>query len=447
MTDRPRQESAGSAAKATQGAEAHPREKRRLTGAEAGVWTERMLSALGNGVKGGKWFSLMDKVFAPKTLALAWKKVRANRGAAGVDGQSIERFAAKAELYLAELATALRTGTYRPEAVKRVEIPKGDGKTRPLGIPTVKDRIVQQAVRLVIEPIFEAEFAEGSYGFRPGRGCHNALGEVDRLLKAGDTYVVDADLKSYFDTIPHARLMARVEERISDGRVLDLIRGWLNADILQGLERWTPTGGTPQGAVLSPLLANIYLHPLDVALAERGFHMVRYADDFVILTRTRAEAEEALALVETWVTENGLTLHPTKTHVGDCRQPGQGFEFLGYRFEAGQRFVRKKSLDRLKETIRGKTQRTRGQSLGFVVADLNRTLRGWFGYFKHAHPRTFRMLDQMIRRRLRAVLRKQEKRPALGLCRDDHRRWPTTFFADQGLFALHTAWASARQSR
>ena len=175
--------------------------------------------------------------------------------------------------------------------------------------------------------------------------------------------------------------------------------------------------------------------------------MVRYADDFVILTRTRAEAEDALALVETWVTENGLTLHPTKTHVGDCRQLGQGFEFLGYRFEAGRRFVRKKSLDRLKETIRGKTQRTRGQSLGFVVADLNRTLRGWFGYFKHAHPRTFRMLDQMIRRRLRAVLRKQEKRPALGLCRDDHRRWPTAFFADQGLFALHTAWASARQSR
>ena len=447
MTDRPRQESAGSAAKATQGAEAHPREKRRLTGAEAGVWTERMLSALGNGVKGGKWFSLMDKVFAPKTLALAWEKVRANRGAAGVDGQSIERFAAKAEPYLAELATALRTGTYRPEAVKRVEIPKGDGKTRPLGIPTVKDRIVQQAVRLVIEPIFEATFAEGSYGFRPRRGCHDALREVDRLIKAGYAFVVDADLKSYFDTIPHARLMARIEARISDGRVLDLIRGWLNADILTGLERWTPTGGTPQGAVLSPLLANIYLHPLDVALAERGFHMVRDADDFVILTRTRAEAEDALALVETWVTENGLTLHPTKTHVGDCRQPGQGFEFLGYRFEAGRRFVRKKSLDRLKETIRGKTQRTRGQSLGFVVADLNRTLRGWFGYFKHAHPRTFRMLDQMIRRRLRAVLRKQEKRPALGLCRDDHRRWPTAFFADQGLFALHTAWASARQSR
>jgi RNA-directed DNA polymerase len=447
VTDRPRQESAGSAAKATQGAEAHPRETRRRKGAEAGVWTERMLSALGNGVKGGKWFSLMDKVFAPKTLALAWAKVRANRGAAGVDGLSIERFAARAELYLSELSAALKAGTYRPEAVKRVEIPKGDGTTRPLGIPTVKDRIVQQAVRLAIEPVFEARFAEGSYGFRPGRGCHDALRAVDRLLKAGYTFVVDADLKSYFDTIPHERLMARVEERISDGRVLDLIRGWLKADILKGLERWTPTGGTPQGAVLSPLLANIYLHPLDAALAERGFHMVRYADDFVILTRTRAEAEEALALVQQWVAENGLTLHPTKTHVGDCRQPGQGFEFLGYRFEAGRRFVRKKSLDRLKETIRKKTQRTRGQSLRFVIADLNRTLQGWFGYFKHAHPHTFRTLDKMIRRRLRALLRKQEKRPALGLCRDDHLRWPTAFFADQGLFALHRAWAIARQSR
>jgi RNA-directed DNA polymerase len=414
--------------------------------AEAGVWTERMLSALANGVKGGKWFSLMDKVFAPKTLAIAWTKVRANKGAAGVDGQSIERFAAKAELYLSELSEALRAGTYHPQAVKRVEIPKGDGKTRPLGIPTVKDRIVQQAVRLVIEPIFEARFAEGSYGFRPGRGCHDALREVDRLLKAGYTFVVDADLKSYFDSIPHERLMARVEELISDGRVLDLIRGWLKADILRGLERWTPTGGTPQGAVISPLLANIYLHPLDEHMAA-SYRMVRFADDFVVLCQSRGEADTALAEVQAWVHENGLVLHPTKTHVGDCRQPGQGFEFLGYRFEAGRRFVRQKSLDRLKDSIRSKTKRTRGQSLGFVIADLNRTLRGWFGYFKHAHPRTFRVLDQMIRRRLRAVLRKQEKRPSFGLCRDDHRRWPTAFFADQGLFALHTAWASARQSR
>jgi len=177
------------------------------------------------------------------TLAAAWTKVRANKGAAGVDGQSIERFAARADDYLAELSTALWEGSYQPQAVKRVDIPKGNGKTRPLGIPTVKDRIVQQAVRLAIEPIFETGFRYGSYGFRPGRGCHDALREVDRLIKDGYAYVADADLVGYFDSIPHDRLMARVEAKVSDGRVLDLIRGWLKADILKGLERWTPTRG------------------------------------------------------------------------------------------------------------------------------------------------------------------------------------------------------------
>ena len=438
-----RQQNVGSAEEATQGGEA----QRDFTWVEASIWTERMLSALGNGVKGGKWFSLMDKVFAPKTLAAAWTKVRANKGAAGVDGQSIERFAAKAEDYLAELSAALRAGSYRPQAVKRVDIPKGEGKTRPLGIPTVKDRIVQQAVRLVIEPIFETRFRDGSYGFRPGRGCHDALREVDRLIKDGYVHVVDADLASYFDSIPHERLMARVEEKVSDGRVLDLIRGWLKADILKGLERWTPTRGSPQGAVISPLLANIYLDPLDAAMAERGRRMVRYADDFVILCRTREEADAALAEVGAWVNENGLALHPEKTHVGDCRQPGQGFEFLGYRFEAGQRHVHQKSLNKFKDSIREKTRRTRGDSLACAVKDLNPLLRGWFGYFKHAHHTTFGKLDGFVRRRLRAVLRKQEKRPGRGICRADHQRWPNAFFAEAGLFALHTAWLSARQSR
>src|SRR6202046_5262706 len=290
------QQNAGSADVAMQGGEA----ARDFSWAEATVWTKRMLSALVNGVKGGKWYALMDKVFAPDTLAAAWTKVRSNKGAAGVDGQSIERFEARAGLYLAELSAALREGSYYPQAVKRVEIAKGDGRTRPLGIPTVKDRIVQQAVRLVIEPIFESGFCDGSYGFRPERGCHDALREVDRWLKAGYTHVVDADLRSYFDTIPHDRLMARVEERISDGRVLDLIHGWTKADILKGLERWTPTVGSPQGAVISPLLANIYLTPLDRLMAEHGYPMVRYADDFVILTRSHAEAEAALALVGAW---------------------------------------------------------------------------------------------------------------------------------------------------
>jgi RNA-directed DNA polymerase len=407
-----------------------------------------MLSALVNGVKGGKWYALIDKVFSPETLAAAWKRVQANDGAAGVDGQSIERFTAKSDEYLMELSAALREGSYRPQAVKRVEIPKGDGKTRPLGIPTVKDRIVQQAVRLVIEPIFEAGFRNESYGFRPGRGCKDALREVDGLIKDGHAFVVDADLAGYFDSIPHDRLMARIEAKVSDGRVLDLIRGWLTADILKGLETWTPARGSPQGAVISPLLANIYLDPLDAFIAGRGYRMVRYADDFVILCRTREAAQAALADVRAWVSENGLALHPEKTHVGDCRQPGEGFEFLGYRFEAGKRYVRKKSLDKLKDSIRAKTRRTRGDSLARIVADLNRTLRGWFEYFKHAHHNTFKALDAFTRRRLRALLRRQEKRTSrMGKSLADHKRWPIAFFAKNGLFALHTAHLSARQSR
>jgi RNA-directed DNA polymerase len=442
------QQSTGTAEKAMPGAEAVPM----IAGAEAEVWTERMLSALVNGVKGDtgrKWYSLMDKVFAPKTLQLAWAKVRANKGVAGVDGQSIERFAAQAELYLAELSAALREGKYLPQAVKRVDIPKGDGRTRPLGIPTVKDRIVQQAVRLVIEPIFEHGFSEGSFGFRPGRGCHDALREVDGLIKDGYTFVVDADLQAYFDTIPHDRLVARVMDKVSDGRILDLIRGWLKADILKGTDRWTPVQGSPQGAVISPLLANIYLDPLDKLMAALGFRMVRYADDFVILCRTREDADAALAEVRAWVSANGLTLHPEKTHVGDCWMPGQGFEFLGYRFEAGQRHVRKKSLDKLKDAIRSKTKRTRGDSLACIVGDLNRSLRGWFSYFKHASPSTyvFGNLDALIRRRLRSLLMKQNKQSHFGISPALSRRWPNASFANAGLFALNTAWHTARQSR
>jgi len=213
------------------------------------------------------------------------------------------------------------------------------------------------------------------------------------------------------------------------------------------MERWTPLAGTPQGAVISPLLANIYLDPLDALMAEHGYRMVRYADDFVVLCASREEAEAALALIRAWMAANGLRLHPDKTHLGDCRQPGQGFDFLGYRFEAGHRFVRKKSLSRLKDSIRAKTKRTRGQSLARIVDDLNPVLRGWFGYFKHAHPSTFVRVDKFVRRRLRAILRKQERRPGFGRCLADHQRWPNAFFAQAGLFALHTARLAARHSR
>lgn len=414
---------------------------------EATVWTERMLAALGNGVQGGKWFSLMDKVYRANTLRAAWQQVRANAGAAGVDRQTVEKFEEHADRYLGELHEALRAGTYRAQPVRRTWIPKGPGQFRPLGIPVVKDRVVQAAVKLVIEPIFEVSFVDGSYGFRPGRGAKDALREVDGLIKAGYTHVVDADLKSYFDTIPHTRLRARLRERISDGAVLGLLDQWLEQDVMDGLERWTPTAGTPQGAVISPLLANCYLHELDVLMAASGYRMVRYADDFVVLCQSPEQAAAALERIAAWVEENGLTLHPDKTRVVDVWAGSRGFEFLGYRFAKWRRMVRKKSLDSLRERIRETTPRRAGTGLQGVIERLNPMLRGWFEYFKHAAPDVFGRLDKFIRRRLRTMLRYQEKRPGRGLTPEDHRRWNNAFFATQGLFTLATARAEASRSR
>jgi RNA-directed DNA polymerase len=414
--------------------------------APASIWTDAMLAALAIGVKGGRWHSLIDKVSRLETLGLGWAQVERNAGAAGVDRMSVKRFAQVRDCYLAELAGALRDGSYRPQPVRRVYIPKGKGQ-RPLGIPAVKDRVVQAALKLVIEPIFEHEFEPRSFGFRQGLGCKDALREVDRHLKAGYFWVVDADLQSYFDTIPHASLLAKVGKRIADGRVLELVQRFLKQDIMEDMKRWTPISGSPQGAVVSPLFANIYLHELDVEMREAGLVMVRYADDAVVLCRSREEAQSALARMRAWVSANGLTLHPDKTHVGDCRVKGQGFEFLGYRFEAGQRWVRKKSLMSLRDAIRAKTKRNGGQSLACVVASLNPTLTGWYHYFQHAHRFTFSSIDGFVRRRLRAVLRRQQHRPGQGRCLRDHTQWPNAFFAALGLFTMSKAHQSARQSR
>jgi len=405
-----------------------------------------MLAALQTGVKGGKWHSLIDKVSRRETLELGWTQVERNAGAAGVDRMSVERFAQARECYLGELASALRDGSYLAQPVRRVYIPKGKGQ-RPLGIPAVKDRVVQAALKLVIEPIFEHEFEPRSYGFRQGLGCKDALREVDRHLKAGHCWVVDADLQSYFDTIPHASLLAKVGKRIADGRVLGLVEQFLKQDIMEDMKRWTPTSGSPQGAVISPLLANIYLHELDVEMREAGLVMVRYADDTVVLCRSREEAEAALARMRAWVDANGLSLHPDKTHLGDCRVVGQGFEFLGYRFEAGQRWVRKKSLMLLRDKIRTKTKQTVGSSIACVIESLNPTLQGWYGYFQHAHRDTFAALDGFVRRRLRALLRCQQHRPGHGRCLRDHQQWPNSFFADLGLFTMCEAHRLACQSR
>jgi RNA-directed DNA polymerase len=412
----------------------------------APIWTEAMLAALQTGVKGGKWHSLIDKVSRLETLKMGWAQVERNAGAAGVDRMSVERFAQAQDVYLAELAKALRDGSYSPQAVRRVYIPKGKGR-RPLGIPAVKDRVVQAALKMVIEPIFEHEFEPRSFGFRQGLGCKDALREVDRYLKAGHFWVVDADLQSYFDTIPHRALLAKLGNRIADGRVLGLVEQFLKQDIMEDMKRWTPVAGSPQGAVISPLLANIYLHELDVEMREAGLVMVRYADDSVVLCRSREEAQFALTLMRAWVTANGLTLHPDKTHLGDCRVDGQGFEFLGYRFEAGKRLVRKKSLMSLKDKIRAKTKRNEGNSIDYVIASLNPTLKGWYAYFQHAHRYTFSTIDGFVRRRLRAMLRRQKHRPGQGRCLNDHKQWPNAFFADLGLFTMSNAHKLARQSR
>jgi RNA-directed DNA polymerase len=412
---------------------------------EPGVWTERMLMALEAGVRGSKWHSLIDKVYAIGNLLRSFQRVAANRGAAGVDHQTIEMFEQRLEENVGKLSASLKDGGYRPQAVRRTWIEKlGSKDKRPLGIPTVRDRVVQTAVRQVLEPIFERDFAEHSYGFRPGRGCKEALRRVDRLLKAGYHWVVDADLKSYFDTIPRGQLMERVEEKIADGRVLALVEAFLQQGIMEGMKTWTPMGGTPQGAVISPLLSNIYLDPLDHGMAEQGFEMIRYADDFVILCRSEAEAKEALERVKEWTEQAGLTVHPTKTRIVDATQAG-GFDFLGYTFAQGQKRPRQKSLKKFKDTIRAKTRRNHGESLRRVIEDLNRTLRGWFGYFQHSHKDTFPTLDSWIRMRLRSILRRRRKQRGRGRGRD-HQRWPNAYFAKHGLFSLAAAHVLVCQS-
>jgi RNA-directed DNA polymerase len=410
---------------------------------EPTVWTERMLTALDEGVKGGVWYSLMDKVHPERTLHAAYSRVAANAGAAGVDHVTVTMFGDRLDVNLKDLSDALRTGTYRPQAIRRHYIPKpGSQERRPLGIPTVRDRVVQTALRQVLEPIFERDFAAHSYGFRPGKGCKDALRRVDELLKAGYTQVVDADLKSYFDTIPHDRLLALVARKVSDGKVLSLIEAFLHQGVLDGLVEWTPEQGTPQGAVISPLLSNIYLDPLDHLMAGSDFAMVRYADDFVILCRSAEDATRALATVQQWTASAGLTLHPTKTRVIDAR--AESFDFLGYRFEEGTRRPRPKSLEKFKDTVRAKTKRSSGDSLFMIIMTLNPTLRGWFGYFKHSHKWTFERLDGWIRMRLRSLLRKRMKLPGRANG-DDHQRWPNAFFADHGLYSLKRAHDLARQ--
>ncbi|OYW71102.1 MAG: group II intron reverse transcriptase/maturase [Verrucomicrobia bacterium 12-59-8] len=427
-----------------------------------------MLMALERGVKGGVWFSLIDKIWAERTLQLAWEQVQSNAGACGVDGISVAHFEKDSQTRLLAVKEHLIKGSYQPKPVRRVYIPKpgssepersGDSQPqaarreseakqkRPLGIPTVTDRIVQTAVKMVIEPIFEREFAEHSHGFRPGRSCRDALRRVEELLQSGLVHVVDVDIKGCFDSIPHQRLLELVGERIADGRVLALIESFLKQGIMDQAGEIEPgdrVEGTPQGGSLSPLLANIYLNPLDHLMSRRGVEMVRYADDMVMLCRDAQEALTTLQALREWAARAGLELHAQKTKIVEMGQPGSHFDFLGYRFWRSKtsgrirRFIRPKSMKKMRGKLKPFTRRTSGQSMSAIARVLRPRLAGFFNYFKHAAAVSLTEMDKWVRMRLRSILRKRAGRhgKARGL---DHQRWPNSYFAKLGVFNLEEA--------
>ena len=402
------------------------------------VWTDRMLSTLlEDKVKGGKWHSLIDKVYGELNLYVSARKVTGKDGAAGVDGQTCEAFEGHLIAEARLLGEQLKGQTYRPAAVRRVHIPKPGkpNETRPLGIPTVRDRVVQKAILHVIEPILDHQFHERSFGFRHGRGAHDALRVVEQKLQDGYVYVVDADLKGYFDTIPKDRLMKLLQEHISDSRMLKLIKMFLDQNILEELREWTPVAGVPQGAVLSPVLSNLYLNPLDHEMAEHGFEMVRYADDFVVLCRSEFEAGAALLMINEWVAQAGLTLHPTKTKIVDSRT--ESFAFLGYSFRGDKIYPRRESLAKMKARIKELTPRQRSGSIESIVQELNRVSIGWFGYFRHSRWTIFKDLDAKIRSRLRRLLLKRHRKNPQRLPRQ--QRWPNAYFTKVGLWSLREA--------
>jgi RNA-directed DNA polymerase len=432
-------EPAGVPARATQAGEIQGR----WSWVEPSVWTERMLTALDTGVKGGKWYSLIDKVSSLRNLKSAFTQVKRNQGSAGVDHVTIGMFEAHLEENLQRLAVSLHEGSYKPQAIRRVWIEKpGSKEKRPLGIPTVRDRVVQAALRNVLEPIFERDFAAQSYGFRPERGTKDALRRVAELLKAGYVHVVDADLQSYFDTIPIQPLLELVRSKVADSKVVELLEAYLGQEVMESAKGWTPERGTPQGAVISPLLSNIYPRPAG-AIAWRSSAMRWCA------TPTTSSSSVAVTRKPNvpWPrSRNGAPRQdcgsiPKKTRIVDVTQRG-GFDFLGYHFERGLRWPSTKSLRKIQDKIRAKTRRTNRHSLQRIISELVPIQRGWFEYFKHSHWSIFEKLDKWIRMRLRSILRHYQKRKgrSRGL---DYNRWPNAFFAKQGLYSFMAAHAQA----
>ena len=419
---------------------------------ERSVWTERMLNRLAESQEQTVWFSLWDKVWNSDNLSQAMLEVILNGGSAGVDGQTTGQIKANWTKEQEYLQSELRQDQYHPQPARRVWIPKpGTKEQRPLGVPVVRDRVVQGALRHVLEPIFERDFAEQSYGFRPGRNCLHALQRVEELLTNGYTWIVDVDLKSYFDTIPRKRLLAEIQKRIVDGKVLKLLESYLDAGVWETGKGWQPTEqGTPQGSVISPLLSNIYLNPLDHKMAQEGYEMVRYADDAVVCCRTETEAQKALAEIAAWTELAGLKLHPTKTRIVSAVGKG-GFDFLGYHFEryqngSGMKWPRDKSRKKLRDKLREKLHRGRSGSIADIIIEINPILKGWLGYFKFSVPSAMRDADQWVRERIRQIVRRRHKRR--GIVKGRERiEYPNRWFETQGFYSLEKAQAKWIQSQ
>lgn len=374
---------------------------------------------------------LLEAIADPTNLASAWARVRANAGAAGVDGQTVDVFDADAEHQLAALRRRLLSAErYVPPPVRRVDIPKPDGRTRPLGIPTVADRVVQQATRQVIEPLFEPHFLPCSFGYRPGRSAADAVHWVREAIRRGDRWVAEFDIVGFFDHLHHPRLLREVAKQVDDPEVIGLIRRWLAAGVLsdEGLVR--SASGTPQGGVISPLLANIYLHRLDTEVRSAGFRLIRYADDFVILADRRWKVEAADRLVRAVVADIGLEVAETKSRIVKVRD---GFEFLGFTIQG--RFLRPRplALARFKDQVRARTRRKAPVSMQSTIDELNPLLRGWGHYYAMGDVVSlFDDLDKWIRMRLRSRARKRFKTHGGA----DNHRWPNSFFDEHGLVRL-----------
>jgi len=430
---------------------ATPKRAEDITWMEASVWTPRMVEALQKGVEGGKWYSLNDKVSKLENLKAAYEKTKRNRGTHGVDNISAEYFGKHLDHNVGKLREELKSGKYRPQPLRRIYIPKpGSSEKRPISIPTVRDRVVQGAVKHVIEPIFERTFADTSFGFRPNRDAKQALRRVNNQLNQGLCWAIDCDIKSYFDTIPHDKLIGKVQQQVTDSRVINLLEMMLEQGIMENHKEWTPTKGTPQGGVISPLLANIYLNELDHLLMQSGVHPTRYADDIVVLCDSKERADETLLVIKQWMEDQGLTLHAGKTKIVDMSQPRAELDFLGYTFKRTDkgrliRFPRHKSMKKLREVIRQHTKRNSGICLTETIRRINRVARGWYNYFSASIPNTFEEADAFIRRRLRAILLKQNKVPRFGTGLA-HQRWPNSYFTERGLFSMTAAHASASHS-